>query len=107
MSRSLYERYGVVAAGPRPGPGTIHTAQVETVDNDLAGMHGEVLGFVSGDSLELVEVEAGKTDRQCSGTSDPRPRPGSAYTATIETTDEDAAGGLCQMSVEWVVQQRF
>lgn len=107
MSRSLYEQYGVVAAGPRPGPGTIHTAQVETVDNDVAGMHSAVLGFVSDDSLTWVEDEARKTDRQHSGVSDPRPRPGSAYTAAVETSDEDAASGLCQMSAEWVVQRRY
>lgn len=107
MPSSLYEQYGVVAAGPRPGPGTIETAQVETVDNDVAGMHGAALGFVSNDPLTASEEDARTVDRSRPGASDPRPRPGSAYTATIETSDEDAAGCLCQLSAEWALQQQF
>lgn len=46
----LYELFGapvpeVTSAGPeRPRPGTTHTASVETIDNDRAGM---LLGAVS------------------------------------------------------------
>lgn len=68
---SLYERFGqpVRASGPRPGPGTTHTAAVETIDNDVAAELTALLGAAG-----------------------PRPNPGTRVTEAIETLDEDAAG---------------
>jgi hypothetical protein len=67
---SLYQRFGEpITSSRQPGPGTTHTAAVETIDNDTAA-----------DALTLV------------GGVGPRPNPGTHITEAVETLDEDAAG---------------
>ncbi len=68
---SLYEVFGerVEHTDPRPPPGTIFTATIETIDNDVASSVSTLL------SASIP------------------PQPGT-ITETVETVDEDAASSL-------------
>jgi len=65
---SLYAHFGEPVRGkdPKPGPGTVATFTIETIDNDVAA---EFLAF---DSSVM--------------------NPGTDMTATVETIDRDTAG---------------
>lgn len=78
MTKSLYEafRERVVATGSDPG--TIYTASVETIDNDVV----------------LQELAVLSDSERPGPTPHPRPQPGTTLTATVETTDEDASNSL-------------
>lgn len=97
--------FGEAVAQAAPGPGTIRTNAVETIDNDhvMAG-----LGVLSDPAPEpspgtrITEtIETVDDDEAASilpllnadpePQPDPRPQPGTTLTATVETTDEDTS----------------
>lgn len=101
--RSLYEQYGVVAPGQRPGPGTLETKQIETVDNDVSVALAGALdaahptppppGTRMTATVETVDNDAAIVLDLALAAPAPR-RPGTALTATVETSDEDATAAL-------------
>jgi len=78
--------YRLLAAAPPgapgatgPGPGTIETSALETIDNDRA--------------LSLMAAVGGIRDDRPGG-----PPPGTSFTATIETADNDTGAVLLHVT---------
>jgi hypothetical protein len=74
---SLYRLLAITPSGlalsPGPGPGTIETSAIETIDNDRAAL-----------SL-MAALRSGRDEGRPGGP----PPPGTSFTATIETMDND------------------
>jgi len=104
VAPSLYTALAEPVTADGPGPGTIHTFAIETVDNDHASSAASLLGSASRipgpdpgtritEAIETVDDDfaAGHFAALTMDASDPRPNPGTAMTATVETIDEDAS----------------
>jgi hypothetical protein len=100
VTKSLYEAFGERVLALDADPGTLFTASVETIDNDVILQEIAILSAaeppggagtarLAGDARQPIEpVRSGPKPRP---TPRPRPRPGTSLTATVETTDEDAS----------------
>lgn len=106
MRSSLYAAFGEPVQRD-PGPGTVRTSAVETIDDDHAHLELQQLipasrsayrrdpGTRLTEAVETVdEDEVTMNLRELSAAavsvSDPRPVPGTTITKAVETTDEDA-----------------
>lgn len=105
VAKSLYAAFGERVVGLGRDPGTLYTASVETIDNDVALQELAVLadaepssgtgiaGVVDEDDAPLA-AEPLASGSKPGPKPRPRPKPGTTLTATIETTDEDASSYL-------------
>ena len=99
MTQSLYAAFGERVLTSDPDPGTLYTASVETIDNDVILQEFAILSDAEPRPVTRI---ARSTDDDVSPSIEPltserprptppsRPRPGTTLTATVETTDEDA-----------------
>ena len=94
MTKSLYAAFGERVVATDPEPGTLYTASVETIDNDVLMQE---IALVADDTPSLLaripRVAEDDAHRaiEASGPKPrptPRPQPGTGLTATVETTDE-------------------
>lgn len=98
MTKSLYAAFGERVVATDPDPGTLYTASVETIDNDVLMQE---LALVTGDNPSpvariprIVEDDAHHATEPLALGPKPRPaprpqpHPGTRLTATVETTDE-------------------
>lgn len=100
VTRSLYEAFGERVLAPNSDPGTLYTASVETIDNDVILQELAILSAAeplggAGTARLVVDahqpLEPAGSGPKPRPTPRPRPRPGTSLTATVETTDEDAS----------------
>lgn len=97
-THSLYRLFGVLASDGVPGPGTIETKQIETIDNDQAmvamtvGMNVPPPGTAHTLSTETMDNDVAPLNIVSSSAGPVQP--GTRMTATIETMDADAVAEL-------------